>query len=522
MNIPMDVFYVILSFMEMDRGILTVSKKFLEIAQNVSWINVNGKHVKYAVYVVASAFGVKFKSATKHHISSHTAKYIPRAIKHITTLQSLALSFSCIKYIPREILHIKNLRYLTLSYLNICLFPETLKDIKLTTLNLSHNNIQTFPAHDYTIEKLLISHNKLHNINYFGKNITYLDVSYNKISELKNINNVSYLIANNNNIQQLPEHPLLNCRRLFLVSNNITEIPDWIEHTIFGIQDFSYFPEYDFDDNPIISCPPYIDLTFKRIMLSGYTEKHMAKYNLNYQNIHTLVIKSDMYEFPQLPMNIECFHFNGHVYGDIKIKNQKTIKECHITVKSMKDILFIDCPKLTYFGFSGSCFKLCIDECPLFILKNYGFIHKISHHGEISSYSTLFYDVDKIRSYTYPPTTILLNCIRKIYTNNYIKLNLRERGYQFCNIIDPNMSHIYKHIITLSLSNSDMKELYNNVSLCVNLEILDISYNPIKEINCKLPKLKKLHIRGTYITHINKNLFSENCIILNSHPLKIT
>jgi Leucine-rich repeat (LRR) protein len=108
----------------------------------------------------------------------------------------------------------------------ITVFPNLIKFNKLRVLNLSNNDITTFPILPETLEEVSLNSNKITTIKGFPTNLKSLNLSNNKIRVLPSLPNLlEKLYVTNNKLQFLPKLPK-NLIVLMCSDNELTYIPE--------------------------------------------------------------------------------------------------------------------------------------------------------------------------------------------------------------------------------------------------------------------------------------------------------
>jgi Leucine-rich repeat (LRR) protein len=130
--------------------------------------------------------------------------HLPAKMKNLSNLTYLDLSHNALTSFPRiddptQAIAQRHLTYLNLSYNALTSYPESInKLIKLTSLNLSHNQITVLSgvssSFGLPLTKLMslnLSHNMIYSIPddfFLGLNeLTSIDLSYNKLASIPNL-----------------------------------------------------------------------------------------------------------------------------------------------------------------------------------------------------------------------------------------------------------------------------------------------------------------------------------------------
>eukprot|EP01102_Stenamoeba_stenopodia_P015118 TRINITY_DN5119_c0_g1_i1.p1 TRINITY_DN5119_c0_g1~~TRINITY_DN5119_c0_g1_i1.p1 ORF type:complete len:975 (+),score=339.93 TRINITY_DN5119_c0_g1_i1:86-3010(+) len=125
-------------------------------------------------------------------LSNNRLQSVPNSIFELTKLEKLSLNHNSIKSIPDQIAALDSLKILNLAENEIQSLPAGFAGLKLTTLQLAHNELSELPSELGSIQALTeldVSHNKL----------SAIPESFGNLAALKTLN-----IANNH-ISDLPE-----------------------------------------------------------------------------------------------------------------------------------------------------------------------------------------------------------------------------------------------------------------------------------------------------------------------------
>jgi hypothetical protein len=116
--------------------------------------------------------------------------------------------------------YLTNDRHLDLSDLNLTSLPACIKDLDITFLNCSHNELASLPSLPASLKLLYCSKNKLRSLPTLPRSLKVLDCSINKLTSPPIINpSLTYLDCSHNKLTSPP--PLLPLRlRNFDCPNN--------------------------------------------------------------------------------------------------------------------------------------------------------------------------------------------------------------------------------------------------------------------------------------------------------------
>ncbi|CAF4153621.1 unnamed protein product, partial [Adineta steineri] len=205
------------------------------------------------------------------NLDDQTIRSIPAEIGQLTLLRTLRIYDSPVLHLPKEFGNLNQLTNLTINNSYLYDLPTTIENLSaLQTLELSYNKLKTLPSTFgklYYLVTLLLDHNELISLPSTMSSIAYLrtlDIQSNQltsINELKNINQLRNLYAQNCNIKYLP----MNIQYLINLNMSYNHLEDLFGIGTLGLAEPSQIKNFDFSYNRIDIIPPEISQIINRL-----------------------------------------------------------------------------------------------------------------------------------------------------------------------------------------------------------------------------------------------------------------
>jgi len=210
--------------------------------------------------------GIQFKKGkiTRLIMNGYHLKKIPSAIRALTSLEHLELSFNMLESLPKWIGELTSLKELQVYNNQLESLPQSFGELEsLQILKAFNNNLTTLPesfGNLKSLRNLELYNNKLTSLpESIGNliNLAELELKENLLLELPisigRLKNLSVLIVDENNLSDLPDSilELKKLRILGVDGNNIENLP-------YTNGSYKNLELLGFSDNPIYEMPEFV------------------------------------------------------------------------------------------------------------------------------------------------------------------------------------------------------------------------------------------------------------------------